>query len=48
MEKYDQLPESVDFCQNLRYFTDQNGPKGRPHKNEFWVFSNTKMNVTNS
>ena len=31
----------------MRYFTDQNGPKRGPYENEFWVFSNTKMNVTN-
>ena len=31
----------------MRYFTDENGPKGRLHENEFWLFSNTKMNVTN-
>ena len=43
LEKYDEM----DFAK-LRYFTDQNGPKGRPHENEFWLFSNTKMNVTNS
>ena len=28
-------------------FTDQNGSKGGPHENEFWLFSNTKINVTN-
>ena len=31
-----------------RYFADQNGPKGGPHENEFWQFSNAKMNITNS
>ena len=36
------------FCPKLRYFTDQNGPKGGPHQNEFRLFSNTKMNVTNN
>ena len=36
------------FCPKLRYFTDQNESKGGPHENEFWVFSNTEMNVTNS
>ena len=36
------------FCPKLRYFTSQNGPKGGPHENEFWLVSNTKMNVTNS
>ena len=49
-EKYDELPESVAFGQKLMYFTDQNGPwrGGRPHKNEFWVFSNAEMNLTNN
>ena len=37
-----------NFCPKLRYFTDQNGPDGGPHQNEFWLFSNKKMNVTNS
>ena len=32
----------------FRYFTDQNGPKRGPYKNEFWHFSNTEMNITNS
>ena len=36
------------FGQKLRYFTDQNGPKGGLHENEFWVFSNSEMNITNS
>ena len=27
----------------MRYFTDQN----EQHENEFWVFLNSKMNVTN-
>ena len=36
------------FCPKLRYFIDQNRPKEGPHQNEFWLFSNTKMNVTNS
>ena len=26
----------------MRYFTDQNGIKERPHENEFWVFSNSE------
>ena len=30
LEKYDEM----DFAK-LRYFTDQNAPKGRPHENEF-------------
>ena len=36
------------FCPKLRYFTDQNGPNGGPHQNEFWPFLSIKMNVTNS
>ena len=28
-------------------FRNQNGSKGGPHENEFWLFSNTKMNITN-
>ena len=36
------------FCSKWKYFTDQNEPKRRSHKNEFWIFSKTKMNVTNS
>ena len=32
----------------FKYFTDQNVPKGGdPHENEFWYFSNMKMNITN-
>ena len=27
----------------MMYFTDQN----EPHENEFWVFLNSEMNVTN-
>ena len=34
------------LCPELRYFTDQDGPKDGQHENEFWIFSNTKMNVT--
>ena len=30
----------------FRYFTDQNKPKEGSHENEFWKFSNTKMNNT--
>ena len=30
----------------LRYFIDQNLSKGEPHENEFWVFSNSEINVT--
>ena len=32
----------------LRYFTDQNGPKKGLHRNEFWVFSNSEMNIRNT
>ena len=35
LEKCDELSESVAFGQKLRYFTDQNGPKGEPYENEF-------------
>ena len=38
---------SCPFGQKLRYLTDQNGPKRGPHENEFWVFPNAEMNVTN-
>ena len=31
----------------MRNFTNQNGSKGGPHENEVWLFSKTKMNVTN-
>ena len=34
--------------QIFRHFTDQNGPKGGLHENEFWHFSNIKMNIHNS
>ena len=30
------------FCPKLRYFTDQDGPKGGSHQNGFWPFSNKK------
>ena len=48
LEKYDKLSELVALVQKLRYFTDQNGPKGGPQESEFLVFSNSEMNVTNS
>ena len=38
----------VVFGQILIYLTDQNGPKEGPLENEFWVFSNSEMNITNS
>ena len=46
LEKYDELSEIVAFGQKLRYVTDQNGLKRGPHENEFWVFSNSEMNVS--
>ena len=45
---YDELSKSVAFGQKLSYFTDQNGPIGGPHENDFCVFSNSEMNVTKS
>ena len=35
LERYEEISESVTFGQKLRYFTDQNGPKGAPHEKEF-------------
>ena len=32
----------------FRYFASQTGPKGEPHENEFWQFSNAKMSLLNS
>ena len=29
----------------MRYFTDKNGPRKRPHENEFWVFLDSEINV---
>ena len=40
------FPESNGNSGKFRYFTDQKGPKRGPHENEFWHFSNTKMNIT--
>ena len=34
LEKYNELSKSIVFGQKM-YFTDQNGPKGGPHGNEF-------------
>ena len=31
----------------MRNFTGQNGSKGGPLENEFWLISNTKKNITN-
>ena len=38
---------NCSFCPKLRNFTDQNGSKREPHENQFRLFSNTKINVTN-
>ena len=38
--KYDKLSKSVAFGQKLRYFTDQNQPRGEPHENGLWEFRN--------
>ena len=46
-KKCDKLSESVAFGQQLSYFVDQNGTKEWPHKNEFWVFLKSEMNITN-
>ena len=35
LEKSDELSESVAFGQKLSHFTDQDGPKGGAHENEF-------------
>ena len=48
LESCDELSELVAFGQKLRYVTDQKGPKQGPHKNGFWVFSNSEMNITDS
>ena len=48
LEKCDKLYEWVAFDQKLKCFTDQNELKGEPYENEFWVFSNSEMNATNS
>ena len=36
-----------NLCSKLRYFTDQNRPKGGLQENEFWPFSNIEINITN-
>ena len=38
LEKYDELSELVAFGQKLRYFTDQNGPRGDHVKINFEYF----------
>ena len=38
----------VAFGQKLSYLTDQNGLKEGPDENKFRVFSDSRMNVTNS
>ena len=35
LEEYGELSKLVDFGQKISSFTDQNGPKGHPHENEF-------------
>ena len=41
-------PVRIDsFWSKIEYFTDQNGPKGKPQGNEFGLFSNSDINVTN-
>ena len=30
------------------YFANLNEPRGGPHENEFWQFSNTKLNIISS
>ena len=32
----------------MGYFTEQNETKRRPHENEFWLISDSEMNVRNS
>ena len=32
----------------FKYFADQNRSKGGSHENEFWEFSDTKINITDS
>ena len=43
----DKILISVLSPPKSRYFADQNGPNGGPIENEFWQFSNTKINMTN-
>ena len=38
--------KSLVFGQKM-YFTEKNRPKGEPHENEFWAFSNSEMTVRN-
>ena len=38
LEKYDELSELVAFGQKLRYFTDENGPRGYHVKMNFEYF----------
>ena len=45
--KYNELSELVALNKKIRYFTEENGRKEGPHKNEFWVFLNSEMNFTN-
>ena len=48
LKKYDQLSESVVFSKKIEVFYRTNGPNWESHANEFLVFSNTKVNVTNA
>ena len=36
------------YCPKGMYFTYYKGSKWGPHENEIWLFSNIKMNGTNS
>ena len=36
------------FTSKIQVFCRPEWTKGGPHENEFWQFSNTKMNITNS
>ena len=44
LEKYDWMSKS-GFSQKC---TDQTGPEERPYENNFLIFSNTILNVSNS
>ena len=49
LEKYDELSKLVAFAQNWGILQTRMNQKGeRPHENEFWLFLNTKINVTKS
>ena len=42
------MSESVAFVLNWGILQTRMNQKGKPHENEFWLFLNTKMNVTKS